>query len=101
MAEPGPATPVGQPDGLQVMSPTSAAGDGQMAGETHGPDYGQEGVGQGGIAGPEARAPQALMNGVMSPSKAAQQGARARMAEQGSKTVDRPLFGRTEPMEGF
>ena len=37
MAETGP-TPVGQPSRLQVMSPNSAASDGQMVGETHGPD---------------------------------------------------------------
>ena len=60
MAVPGPATPVGQSQDLQVMSPTSAAGDGQMAGETHGPDYGR-----GDIAGQEGRAPRALLNGVM------------------------------------
>ena len=88
MAVPGPATPVGQPQDLQVMSPTSAAG------ETHGPDYGR-----GDIAGQEGRAPRALLNGVMSPSEAAQRGTRARTAEQSPGPMDGPLFGRTEPME--
>ena len=96
MAAPGPATPVGQSNDLQVMSPTGAAGDGQMAGETHGPDYGQ-----GDIAGQEGGAPRALLNGVMSPSEAAQREARARTAEQSPGAMDGPLFGRTEPMGGL
>ena len=41
MANPASAAPVGQAPGLQVMSATGAPGKGTMAGETHGPDYGQ------------------------------------------------------------
>ena len=96
MALPGPATPVGQSIGLQVMSPTSAAGDGQMAGETHGPDYGQ-----GDIAGQEGGAPRALLNGVIFLSEAAYREARARTVEQSPGAMDGPLFGRTEPMGGL
>ena len=76
MASPGPATPVGHVNGLQVMSPTSAAGDGQN-------DYGP-----GDVAGQDGGAPRALLNGVMSPSEAAQREARARTAEQSPGATD-------------
>ena len=66
MADPAPATPVGLPTGLQVMSPSGFAG---VA-----------------VAGQEAGAQRALLNGVMSPSAAPQkvhgQGRQGRVLEQ-------------------
>ena len=93
MAVPGPATPVGQPQDLQVMSPTSAAGDGQMAGETHGPDYGR-----GDIAGQEGRAPRALLNGVMSPRQLSGEQGRERPSRALEQWVDLSL-GERSPWE--